>query len=101
MDVGTTVNYICVGYSKDEPTNILWNFRNKTLTNDSLVVIYETILVVNNLTVTQSVLELCSVNLEGSGQYSCTANNSMGNSTSNFALDVKVRTLKLIFSPVC
>ena len=94
MDVGNTVNYVCVGYGESEDPTIMWKFGEIPLTNDSSVTIYQKRVVVNNLTFIQSILELCSVRVEDAGTYFCSAVNSVGkfNSTSNFVLNVRVCT---------
>ena len=90
VDAGTTVTYVCVGYGEDEPPNIIWEFGDQLLSNDtsSLVTIYDSQVVENGQVFTQSILELCSVEVENAGQYSCTANNSRGSNSSSFILNV-------------
>ena len=90
VDAGTTVTYVCVGYGEDEPPNIIWEFGDQTLNNDTsdLVTIYESQIMENRLVFTQSILELCSVEVENAGMYSCTANNSRGSNSSTFILNV-------------
>ena len=94
VDAGTTVTYVCVGYGEDEPPNIIWEFGDQLLSNDtsSLVTIYESQLIENRLVFTQSILELCSVEVENAGNYSCTANNSRGSNSSTFTLNVRSRS---------
>ena len=94
VDAGTTVTYVCVAFGEDEPPNIFWQFGDDLLSNDSseLVTVYETQLEENGLTFTQSILELCSVELEDGGTYSCTANNSRGSNSSSFTLTVRARS---------
>ena len=94
VDAGTTVTYVCVGYGEDEPPNIIWEFGDQLLSNDtsSLVTIYENQLMENRLVFTQSILELCSVEVENAGNYSCTANNSRGSNSSSFTLNVRSRS---------
>ena len=93
VDAGTTVTYVCVGYGEDEPSNIIWEFGDQTLSNDTsdLVTIYDSRVVENGLVFTQSILELCSVEVENAGMYSCTANNSRGSNSSTFTLNVRPR----------
>ena len=90
--------YVCVGYSESEsdPPSITWNFGETLLTNGSrtLVTIYTKPLMLNNLTFTQSILELCGVQLKDDGNYSCSAIGSM-NTTYTFELKVKVCLLIL------
>lgn len=96
VDAGSTVYYVCVGYGDDDPPSITWRFGDKVLTNDStinsalsLVAIYEKPVVLNNVTFTQSILELCSVQTQDDGIYSCSAV-STSNASSTFKLKVKV-----------
>ena len=94
VDAGTTVTYVCVGFGEDEPPNIIWRFGDQELTNDtsSLVTVYESQLIENGLVFTQSILELCSVEVDNAGMYSCTANNSRGSNSSTFTLSVRPRS---------
>ena len=91
VDVGATVTYVCVGFSRDDPPSIFWRFGDELLSNEtsSLVTVYESQVEGNNLVFTESILELCSVELENDGMYSCTANNSRGSNRSNFTLSVR------------
>ena len=89
VDAGSTVYYVCVGYDELDPPNITWKFGDKLLTNGSLITVYTKPVVLNNLTFTQSILELCGVQLENNGSYSCSAIGST-NSTYNFDLKVRV-----------
>ena len=90
VDAGATVTYVCVAYGEDEPPSIFWQFGNELLENGSspLVNVYESQVVENNLVFTESILELCSVEVENAGMYSCTANNSRGSNSSAFTLIV-------------
>ena len=94
VDAGTTVTYVCVGFGEDEPPNIIWEFGDQLLNNDtsSLVTIYESQVEENRLVFSQSILELCSVEVENAGMYSCTANNSRGSNSSTFTLNVRPRS---------
>ena len=94
VDAGATVTYVCVGFSQDEPPDIFWRFGDELLSNEtsSLVTVYESQVEGNNLVFTESILELCSVELENDGMYSCTASNSAGSSSSNFTLSVRPRS---------
>ena len=82
---------LCSAYGGDEPPSIIWKFGDKLLTNDSLdlVKIFEIQSIQNtSLVFTKSILELCAVNLNDTGVYSCTASNSRGSDSYNFTLDV-------------
>ena len=87
------MTYVCVGYGEDEPPNVIWEFGDQLLSNDtsSLVTIYDSRVVENGQVFTQSILELCSVEVENAGNYSCTANNSRGSNSSTFTLNVRPR----------
>ena len=81
---------VCVGYGKDEVPDIVWKHDDNILTNGtSSVVIYEAQVMENNLVFIESILTLCDVGLNDTGNYSCTANNSFGNANSSFNLNVK------------
>ena len=91
VDAGSTVYYVCVGYDELDPPSIMWKLGETVLTNGSgsLVTVYTKLVMLNNLTFTQSILELCGVQLENNGSYSCSAIGST-NSTYNFDLKVRV-----------
>ena len=95
VDAGSTVYYVCVGYDDEfDPPNIIWKFRDTLLTNDSLLVnIYTKPLTLNNLTFTQSILELCGVQVQNNGGYSCSA---IGSTNSTHSFDLKVKASKMI-----
>ena len=97
VDAGTTVTYVCVAFGEDEPPNIFWQFNDTLLNNDTsstLVTVYESQVVENGLVFTQSILELCSVEVDNTGEYSCMANNSRGSNSSSFTLNVRARSEK-------
>ena len=91
VDVGATVTYVCVAYGESERPSIFWRFGDELLSNEtsSLVTVYESQVEGNNLVFTESILELCSVEVENAGMYSCTANNSIGSSNSTFTLNIR------------
>ena len=96
VDARSTVYYVCVGYGEDDPPSITWRFGDKLLTNDlASVTIYEKPVMLNNITFTQSILELCSVQVQDGGIYSCSAVGS-SNASSSFELKVKVHLLQPI-----
>ena len=91
VDAESTVYYVCVGYDETDPPSITWKFGETLFTNRSstLVSIYTNPVVLNNLTFTQSILELCSVQVRDNGSYSCSASGST-NASYSFELKVKV-----------
>ena len=80
----------CTAYGGDEPPSIIWKFGDELFINDSLelVKIYESQTVQNGHVFTESILELCDVDFNDTGVYSCTANNSRGTDSYNFTLEV-------------
>ena len=99
VDVGSTVYYVCVGYDETDPPSIMWKFGETVLTNgsqtDSLATVYTKEVVLNNLTFTQSILELCGVQAQNIGVYSCSAI-GLTNVTYNFELKVRVCVLYIL-----
>ena len=79
-----------MAYGGDEPPSIAWKFGNELLTNDSLdlVNIFEEIVVHDGLEFVESVLQVCDIDMNDTGVYSCMANNSRGSDSSNFTLNV-------------
>ena len=88
-----TVITVCTAYGGDEPPSIVWRFGDIPLTNDSsdLVKTLENQTIHNGLVFTESILELCSVDLNDTGVYSCIASNSRGSFSYSFTLDVVSR----------
>ena len=68
------------------------NFGDELLTNDSLDLvipnIFEEIVVHDSLEFVESVLQVCDVDMNDTGVYSCAANNFRGCDSSNFTLSV-------------
>ena len=91
-DNGNTITFVCVAYGIPDPS-ISWNRGNTTLSNGSRVTIYVEPLTDNGVTFVQSILELCSAEVEDAGQYSCFAENSLGNDTATFVLTVNGKAL--------
>jgi hypothetical protein len=87
----TTVVTVCVGYGKDEVPRLQWKYEDNVLTNNTpSVVIHESLVMENDLVFVQSILTLCDIGLNDSGNYSCTADNSFGNAESTITLNVKL-----------
>ena len=91
-DNGNTITFVCVAYGIPDPS-ISWNRGDTTLSNGSRVTIYVEPLTDNGVTFVQSILELCSAEVEDAGQYSCFAENSLGNDTAAFVLTVNGKAL--------
>ena len=85
-----TVLLTCVAYGA-LPLNISWSREGSVLMNDSQrITIYEEQFEENGITFTQSILQICSTQIDDSGVYSCSADNRAGNSRSTFELLVTV-----------
>ena len=87
VGVGNTITFVCVAYGIPDPS-ISWNRGDTTLNNGSQIFIYEVLLVQDGVKYVQSIIELCSIEEENGGQYSCFAENTVGNDTATFVLTV-------------
>ena len=89
---GNTLMVTCLGYGSPPPT-ITWRKGGRLLTNesDSQTNVYNSFLAESGVTLSRSVLEICSVNLADEGEYSCSAVNSFGNDSVSFELFVNVQ----------
>jgi len=87
VDAGSSLTLACVAYGDPVPT-ISWNKGSSELTNSSVVTIYQHVLNISGVIVMRSILEICSVDEDDAGQYSCFAENSVSNDTANFELSV-------------
>ena len=52
----------------------------------------------NGVTFVQSILELCSTEEADAGQYSCFAENTLGNDTASFVLTVNAQSKQLQYN---
>ena len=87
----TTVITMCLGYGKDEVPRFQWKYMENILTNDTpSVAIHEALSTQNDRIFIESILTLCDVGLNNTGNYSCTVDNSFGNAESTFTLNVKL-----------
>ena len=91
VDAGNTVTFVCVA-SGDPNPSISWNRGDTVLNNDSRVTIYEDLVTENGVTFVRSILELCSAEEADAGQYSCFAENILGNDTASFVLTVNAQS---------
>ena len=88
-----TVVTRCIGFSKDGiiPT-IQWQYDGNVLTNSTeSVVIYNSKIqsAENDLVFIESILALCDVGVNDTGDYSCTLSNSFRSAESSYTLNVK------------
>ena len=91
MNAGSTVTFVCVA-SGDPNPSISWNRGDTVLNNDSRVTIYEDLVTENGVMLVRSILELCSAEEADAGQYSCFAENILGNDTASFVLTVNTQS---------
>ena len=91
VDAGNTITFACVAYGDPNPS-ISWNTGGTPLSNGTRVTIYEELVTENGVTFVQSILELCSAEEADAGQYSCFADNTLGNDTESFELTVNARS---------
>ena len=89
---GDTVTLACTASGVPYPT-VQWYKDGVLLTNDSLTTIYNDEFDRDELQFTSSILELCSVNEDDIGTYSCLASNSAGNDSIEFDVQVRLGTL--------
>ena len=76
----------------DPSPSISWNREDTVLNNESRVTTYEELVTEVGVTFVQSNLELCSAEEADAGQYSCFAENTLGNDTASFVLIVNVQS---------
>lgn len=93
---------ICVGYGKDEVPNIIWKNGDDILPSESsetsqLEVNNETLMPEINSVFIESIVILCDVRSDDAGNYSCTANNSYGSTSSDFSLNIKPNRKRITF----
>ena len=88
VEANTGSSFTCVGYGSPLPV-ISWFMEGVEIRNSSPnILISEIILEEVNTTFTVSILEICSFPPEYAGEYSCFVNNSHGNSSSLFYVNV-------------
>lgn len=87
-----TVVTRCIGFSKDGIPTIQWQYDGSVLTNSTeSVVIYNSKIqsAENDLVFIESILALCDVGVNDTGDYSCTLSNSFRSVESSYTLNVK------------
>ncbi len=91
VEAGSTVFITCVAYSEDVPS-ITWIQNDDQTIMDEFtstrVIVHEELLMERGLTFVQSILEVCSVEVSDSGNYSCVASNGFRNASASFDLTV-------------
>jgi len=89
---GNTLMITCLGFGSPLPT-IIWRKGDRQLTNgsDPDISIYDRLLTESGVTLSRSVLEICSVNLADEGEYSCSTVNDFGDDSVSFQLLVNVQ----------
>ena len=95
---GNTAIFTCVGLSVPPP-DISWTFEGEAIANDSRTSVYSQELEENGVVFTVTLLELCGVDLEDSGTYSCVAaSEGMANTTAYFQLNVLEQSKYIYYS---
>ena len=87
VDAGNDITFTCVACGVPNPS-ISWNRGDTPLSNGSQATIYEELVTEDGVTFVHSFLQLRSVEETDAGQYSCFANNTLGNDTAFFELAV-------------
>ena len=87
VDAGNTVIFVCVAYGDPSPS-ISWNRGDTALSNISRIALFEEQVTEIGVTFLRSILTLCSAEEADAGQYSCFADNTLGNDTASFVLTV-------------
>jgi len=90
---GRSAVVVCMAHGVPVPT-ITWVKSSTILTNDSRVIIQETELIENGMTFVRSILKICSASESDGGQYSCIANNVIGNDSFSFEVTITVEGMK-------
>ena len=88
-EVGSTVLFTCVAYGIPLPSTITWSYYNYTLSNYTNVTIYFNEIDVGGAIFLQSILELCGVEEDYSGYYSCSVETPAGYDAEFFQLIVQ------------
>ena len=91
VDAGNTITFVCVTHGNPNPS-ISWNREDTVLSNNSRITIFDELLTENGVTFLRSIIELCSAEEADAGQYSCFADNTLGNDTASFVLTVNAQS---------
>ena len=97
LDSGDTITVGCVAYG-DPPPYLSWRKDGVELANGSRIQIYEERVTESGFTFVKSILEICSTSVADIGQYSCSANNTLGFESADFELQVNTEGKHLRFT---
>lgn len=91
---GETAILACVGYSQPY-VEVTWMHRGAPVMNSSLVTTYQEDTVEMGLPFRQSFLQLCSVSLANSGEYTCIVTNGLSSVNSTVQLTISSKDIIL------
>ena len=95
ITAGYTGMFVCVAYGYPVPS-LTWERDGTPLSNQSRSIIYEELVVENQLTFVQSILVVCSLEQDDTAHYNCSASNNISFASASFNLTVKhIRTYTL------
>ena len=89
---GNTALLACVAFGIPQ-SSITWSMGTASLSNSSQISIREQLLNQSGFIFVRSVLEICNTNAAHTGEYSCTADNGVGNHSISFQLSLQGRPL--------
>ena len=87
-DSGSTVVLACVGYGSPQVSSVTWSKDGVVLVNSTRITIFENQVTESGFTFVKSILEICATQDADSGQYRCSANNTISFETADFELQV-------------
>ena len=93
---GNTAFLVCVAYGQPQ-SSVTWSMGTASLSNSSQISIREQLLNHNGFIYVRSVLEICNTNAAHTGEYSCTADNGVGNHSISFQLSIQGRLYNYTF----
>ena len=87
VSYGSTVLLTCIFYGDPIPS-IYWLNDTSLIVNSTDIMVYQEVITDWGVTFSRSILEVCSVDLSDEANYSCAANNSVGDEFAFFSLTV-------------
>lgn len=87
VSYGSTVLLTCIVYGDPIP-DIYWLNDTSLIANTTDIMVYQEVITDWGVTFSRSILEVCSVDLSDEANYSCAANNSVGDESAFFSLTV-------------